>query len=318
MQRLSVKLGKPVWIEEIYQYIRTEHLLPGQEGDLAELEKGLFYFQAWLRLVEKLGLEYEHSKLIDDGWEQLLTGIGNVVDQGYTACKHGDASQVVKVMRWVRITRMLPWLPRQEWISDHYLDTYMIPDAERCATFTMDFDSAVVREAPNQQGMGMAHDSHLRAENIRVQFNINGRLAAPSQAPLIYQSFNLAGTIPGCTPHLEKTNATFKLADARLNLNFGPGGSPKISMKFNPGRPHETVTHVCPHNVKYVHSPDFWHVGWWRLHVPEWSADKMNAEFKQWRFVGTKLYAELIMERESNDNLYFTGTTWMVLAHAPE
>jgi hypothetical protein len=318
MQRVGAELGIPVGIKEVYQFILTKYLLPGQEGDLAALENGLFYFQTWLRVVEEKGLEREFSELIDDGWKQLLTGIGNAVDQGYTACKHGDASQVVKVLRWVRITRMLPELPRQEWISDYYLNTYMIPDAARCATFTMDFDSTVVREAPNQPGMGQAHDSHLRAENIRVRFDINGRLAAPSQAPLIYQSFNLAGTIPGCTPRLETTNATFNLVDARLNLNYAPGGSPKISVKFNPGRPYETVTHQCPHNYTLVISLDFWHIGFWRIHVPEWTADKLYAELKQWRFVGKSLYAELIVERPSNDGLYYRGTTWMVLAHAPE
>lgn len=318
IQRVAAELAVPVGLREVYQYILTQYLLPGQEGNLAAMENGLFYFQTWLHVIEEKGLESEFSDLIDDGWKQLMIGIGETVDRAYLACKEKDASQVVKLLRWVRITRILPELPRQEWISDRYLNNEMIPQAMRCATFTMDFDSTVVRDEPNRPPLGVAHDSHLRAENIRVQFDINGRLAAPSQAPLIYESFNLAGVMPGCISQKQTTNATFKLVDARLNLNYGPGGSPKLSVKFNPGRPYETVTHDCPGDLNLVFSPDFWHVGFWRIHVPEWTADRLYAEFKQWRFNGTRNYAEVIIERPSNDGLFYQGTTWMVLAHAPE
>jgi hypothetical protein len=296
----------------------VQDLIAGRGGDLAALEEVISFWPAWVNMVERLELTEELADLIDTGWKHLLLGLANAVDLGAVACKQGDASQVVKLLRWVRIIRLLPAEPRRGWISDDYLNKTMTPMALRCATFEMDFDSTLEQNVPNAPGRGLAHDSHTRAENIRVQFNLRGKLVAPSQATLSYVSFNLSGTTP-CTPSKQTNPGTFNLVDARLNLNYKRGSAPGLSVTFDPGRPTERIEHHCSNEVILVFEPQFWTTGFFLMHWAQQGSQTRTITLKSWRFVGSSLYAELIMDMPASPaTLYYSGTTWMVLAHTPE
>ena len=302
-----------------YETALVHDLTEGRGGDMSSLERATFYFPIWVEFAKQDGLEEELAEYIAEGWKHLFIGLGNAIDFGYAACKEGDASQVVKLIRWVRITRSMPAAPRREWISDNWLNNTAKQKALGCATFEMDFDSTLAQDVPNVPWVGQSHDSHLRAENIRVQFDLNGKLVTPSQAPLTYQSFNLAGSMPGCASSTSTTGGTFNLTHGRINLNYNWGETPKFNFKFDPGHPEEFITHTCPKGVQLHFEPKFWNTGFWLIHWDELRMEEMFFEFTQWRYVGKSLYAELIIERPATEkSQYFSGTTWMVLAHAPE
>ncbi len=302
-----------------YDNIVKPALLAGRDGNDSKLSEGIIDLKALLMWAKEFGFEDELAPQIAEGWKHLLLGLANAVERSSAACRNGDASKVVKALRWARIIRMMPVEQRREWIADSYISGTMTQLVTKCATFEMDFDSTLAQDVPGVPSVGQAHDSHLRAEKIRVQFDLNGKLAAASQAPLIYNNFNLAGATPGCSNQTEKTNSTFNLMDGRINLNYGWDEHPKLSFKFDPGHPTETITHHCPENVDLISQPRFWNTGFWLIHWQELRIQAQHFDFKAWHFVGGTLYADLIITRPATEQTqYFSGTTWMVLAHTPQ
>jgi hypothetical protein len=305
------------WFDVIeYTYFQMDHPDIDIEPDV--VAKGVAIFQTWLELVHNGGLEKEFASQIDQGWQDMLMRAFYTVLHNSVICERGDASQVIKIMRLARMIQALPAEKRDTLATPKDMQS-MEREVRSCATFEMDFDSTLIHEVPNVKPVGQPHDSHLRAENIRVQFGIDGKLVAPSQAPLVYQSLNLAGSIEGCPAEINLADGDFKLVDAHINLNNIWGTSPKLLFKFDPGRPQETITHHCPHGVNLVFNPDFWHIGFWRLHWAELQIPTQTFTFSSWHFVGKSLYADKIIDRPvSGGTDYYGGTTWLVLTHKPE
>lgn len=305
---------------QFYDEFLIKDLLNGRGGDLKAMERALNALPIWHDMVKYAGLEEEFAELIAEAWKHMVIQLATTIELAYADCKAGDASQVVKVMRWSRILGMLPVEQRREWVTDIYMQTQLVKMVRGCATFEIDFDSTVVRDVPGLPASGTAHDSHLRAEGIRVQFDLNTRLVEPTSAPLIYKSLNLDGAVPQCTVTTETTDGTFNLLAGRINLNYNRGETPSFAFRFEPGHPTETITHHCPKDVKLVFEPKFWNTLFWVLHWSELYQGGPDFEFKDWHYVGKSLYAELIMDRASTveGNMQLSATTWMVLVHKPQ
>ncbi len=319
-QKWAVRLDMVEDFQTFYQDFLLPDLLKGRSGDLRAMERALVNLPIWYDMVKYARVEDLLAEQIAEAWKHMIIQLATTIELAYADCKAGDASQVVKVMRWSRILGMLPVEQRREWVTDSYMETQLLKMVRGCATFEIDFDSTVVRDVPGLPASGTAHDSHLRAEGIRVQFDLNTRLVAPTSAPLIYKSFNLDGPVPECETSTETTNGTFNLIYGRINLNYNRGETPSFAFRFDPGHPTETIVHHCPADVKLVFEPKFWNTLFWVLHWSELYGGELYFEFKDWHYVGKSLYAELIMDRASTveGGMQLSSTTWMVLAHTPQ
>jgi hypothetical protein len=180
-------------------------------------------------------------------------------------------------------------------------------EARRCLSFELDFDST-----SDFVSSKLSYKIHLRADGVKVQFNPDGSLSVKDRQPLKHLTYEVIGGDAPCGRELISPDGTLNVEDGSLKVN---SDSLKIVLDVWPDAPAEKVHYSCPYtpfDIVLSWSPLFYF-----LHKD--LSLEPNYRIKDWKNVGTELFAEAIYERSMamGDGIV-TATTFMDLVHTPQ
>lgn len=231
--------------------------------------------------------------------------------RAYNRCMDGDARQVYNVMYFANylLSESRPYV--RKILGDSALQA-VGEQVKQCATFEL------ILTGSQQGSSSLSWTSKVSGDVVKLQFDHNGKLAAPAQGDLTVTEFMPEMPLPpGCIQSAHTNGALLHVQEiSTLKIYYN---SMRIRLYFWPDPVIETLILNCP-NAAPVEIPLDWNTYFWYLHPDLLRRQNQSYLIQNWEYTGGQIYAEAFYLGRSGtiEDGTVTSDTAFTLMHAPQ
>lgn len=231
--------------------------------------------------------------------------------RAYNRCMDGDARQVYNVMYFAQylLNESRPYIRKT--LGDAALQAVR-EQVKQCATFEL------ILTGSQQGSSSLSWTSKVSGDVVKLQFDYNGKLAAPAQGDLTVTEFSPEMPLPpGCVQSAQTDGGLLHVQEiSTLKIHYN---TMRLRLYIWPDPVIENLILNCP-SAAPVQIPLDWNTYFWYLHPDLLRRQNQSYLIQNWEYTGGQIYAEAFYLNRSGtiEDGTVTSDTAFTLMHTPQ